>query len=234
MECSAQIGTLGEYLRNSNDYLSNVKSLNEKLDASEQRTKTIEEMAAFFKKEILQIEQRKDAITKTVGTVDSILEEKLRKLAEHAGDNVAQFNKAVGTVGGILEEKLRQLAENADENVKQFYKALGEQQDALQKKLNETSIIVGELKNLSAIKESISKFERATNDQNKKIDNLATAIQSLAKAQAKTGGTITEIPMPIKKKILIWTSSAVGGLLLLFLIIANWKHIAKIIDLFEM
>lgn len=155
IESSEQIGQLAEYLQNTNDYLANVKALNDKLDASEQRTKAIEEMATFFKSEISQVEQRKEAISKAVGTVDSILEERLRKLADHAG-----------------------------ENVENFYKALDKQQDALQKRLDETQVIVSELKNLSAIKESISKFEKAASEQNRKIDKLAETIKELAQVKA--------------------------------------------------
>jgi type II secretory pathway pseudopilin PulG len=198
IESSKQIGILAKYLENTNEYLANVKALNEKLDAGEQRTKAIEEMAVFFKNEISQVEQRKETISKAVGTIDSILEERLRKLTEHAGENVENFNKA-----------------------------LGKQQDALQKKLDETQIIVSELKNLSAIKESISKFESAMRVQNGKLDTLATAIQALAKAKAESG----DIPISLKPKIaietkiLIWIGSVVVGILLLALLIANWDAI---------
>jgi len=194
-----EIGTLAEYLYNTNDYLANVRALNEKLDKNEQRNKALEEMAMFFKIEISQIEHRKDTINKAVGTIDSILEERLRILADHASDNLENF-----------------------------YKALGKQQDALQKKLDETQIIISELKNLSAIKDSIAKFERAMSSQNSKLENLSASILLLAKAKTEGMSISTIDPkhkMIVWKKLLIWSIIAVGGVILFAILIANWNTI---------
>lgn len=174
---SQEIATLGNFLRDSNQYLAQVRELNEKLDRNENRTKAIEETAEFFKKEIGQIEQRKEAINKAVGEVDSRLEETFRKLTDDANSNMEAFQQA-----------------------------LGKQQDALQKKLNETQVIVDELKNLSSIKKSISKFEEATAQQNEKIELLTKNIKSLA--ESKTGAGKINIKMPLWLKIL--TISAMG------------------------
>jgi tetratricopeptide (TPR) repeat protein len=167
--CSEEIGTLGRYLNSSNEYLAAVRDLNEKLDKDEKRSKAVERMAAFFEDEVKQIEQRKAMITKTVGEIDSQLEEQLRKLGEHAS-----------------------------ENVEKFYMALGKQQDALQKKLDETQVIVSELKNLSSIKESITKFEKATAEQNRRIDKLADEIKNLAETKSGSGRIQIKVPSWLK------------------------------------
>lgn len=163
--CSAEIGTLANYLNHSNDYLVAVRELNEKLDKNEERSKALEKMAAFFENETRQIELRKAAMSKAVGEVDSRLEETFRKLTKHAIDNVEIFQAA-----------------------------LGKQQDALQRKLDETQVIVDELKNLSSIKASIAKFERATNEQNQRIDRLTGYIKFLAEAKSGTGRINLKIP----------------------------------------
>jgi ABC-type transporter Mla subunit MlaD len=197
---SEEIGTLAKYLNNSNEYLAAVRELNEKLDKDEKRSKAVERMAAFFENEATQIEQRKALISKTVGEIDSQLEEQLRKLGEHAS-----------------------------ENVNNFYLALGKQQDALQKKLDETQVVVNELKNLSSIKDSISKFEKATAEQNRKIDRLTENIKLLAEAKAEDSvhihHTQYDSRIPVWKKAIIWSSVALGFLVLLSLVIANWNSI---------
>ena len=187
--CSEEIGTLGRYLSSSNQYLTAVRELNEKLDKDEKRTQAVERMAAFFEDEVKQVELRKAAISKTVGEIDSQLEEQLRKLGEHAS-----------------------------ENVEKFYVALGKQQDALQKKLDETQVIVSELKNLSSIKESIAKFEKATAEQNRRIDKLADSIKSLAESKGGEGRYSVRIPGWIKISILALaiTSFISCGILVLF------------------
>jgi len=198
-----EIGTLAIYLNNVNDYLANVKALNEKLDTSEKRTKSIEDMATFFKAEVQQIETRKGMINKAVGTIDSVLQEALSKLKDHANDQLEELKKTTS---------------------KQF--------EFLQKNSEHINAIVTELKNLTAVKESILKFEQATRSQNTKLDNLANAIYTLA--NAKTEGTTTPIPfqppMPSKKSVLFWTSFGVVGLVLIFIVIANWNYFANFLN----
>ncbi len=199
-----EIGTLAVYLNNVNDYLANVKALNEKLDKSEQRTKSIEEMATFFKAEVQQVEARKGAINKAVGTVDSVLQDALRDLRDHANEQLEELKKTTG-----------------------------KQYDFLQQNSQHIHSIVSELKNLTAVKESILKFEQATREQNGKFDKLAASIQALAKA--KIEGTTMPIllkpQMPINKRVLIWASSFVGSMLMIFLVIANWINIAGFFNL---
>lgn len=199
-----EIGTLSVYLNNVNDYLANVKALNEKLDASEQRTKSIEEMATFFKNEMHQVDARKGMMTKVVGTVDSVLQEAIGKLKDHANDQLEELKKTTA--------KQHEFLQNNSEHINN---------------------IVSELRNLAAVKDSILKFEQAARAQNSKLDNLAAAIQTLAKAKVE-GTTISnglKPQVPIYKKILIWSSSAVGSLAILFLILANWNIIAGFLNL---
>ena len=200
IESSEQIGTLAEYLQDTNQYLTNVRALNDKLDLNENRTRAMEEMGTFFKTELGQIEARKGVISQAVGKVDDYLQQSLEKLKENSE---AQFN------------------ELQNSTIKQ--------QDILQRKSEEIEKLVTELKQLTAVKECISKFEQTMRTQNSKLDNLANAIQALAKAKAEG----TNVPISIlqpdkksnKKKILIWSGSVVGGLLLLMLLIANWDGI---------
>jgi len=199
-----EIGTLAVYLNNVNDYLANVKALNEKLDKSEQRTKSIEEMATFFKAEVQQVEARKGAINKAVGTVDSVLQDALSKLKDHANDQLEELKKVTG-----------------------------KQYDFLKQNSEHINTIVSELKNLSAVKDSISKFEQVVQAQNNKFDNLATAIQALAKAKAE--GTampvFMEPEMQKNKRILIWASSVAVSFVVLFFVIANWDYFTGFFNL---
>lgn len=147
---SGELGQLAEYLHETTEYLTLVKELNEKLDKDDRRSKAIEKMLEFFVNETTQIEQRKAVVSKSVGEIDNQLESQLRKLGENASANIESFNKR-----------------------------LGQQQDALERKLGETQLIVAEIKNLASIKESASKFEKAINEQNRKIDALTSAINRL-------------------------------------------------------
>jgi hypothetical protein len=169
LECSKQIGILGKYLENVNDYLENVRTLNDRLDLQESRTREIEEMAKFFKSEIKEIESRKAAITKTVGTVDDYLQQALEKLKVHAD---AQFAELL--------------------------KSTGKQQDLLKQKTEEITSLVDELKNLSEIRKGIVAFENAIKGQNAKIENLTNAIARLAEMKSDTASHRNDLPKWLK------------------------------------
>jgi ABC-type transporter Mla subunit MlaD len=200
---AAEIGTLAEYLKNCNDYLANVKSLNEKLDLQENRTRAIEEIGAFFKTELKQIEARKGVIAQSVGKVDDYLQQALEKLKEHTDASFLELQKS---------------------SVKQ--------QDILRQKNEEINTSVTELKNLTEVKKAISGFESAIKGQNAKIDNLVNAIQALANAISAGANTLVSLKpqMPAWKKALIWCGSVLGGLVLLSLCIANWDSILNFLN----
>jgi len=186
---SDQIGVFAEYLHETQGYLENVRLLNENLDKNENRTKTIEEVGVFFKKELQDIDQRKAAISESVGKVDEYLKKTFESFKESA------------------EEQINTLKISAIKNHDSFNKAIEEQEESLQKKLKETSELVEELKNLTAVKTSISHLEDATRQQNQKIDNLVGAIQRLA--EIKTDGKVKTI-IPRWAKI----TGITGGVLL--------------------
>lgn len=207
IESSEQIGQLAEYLQNTNEYLVNVRNLNDKLDLHENRTRAIEEVGTFFKAEIEQIEARKGAMSKAVGTVDDYLKQALEKLKESTD---SQFNELL--------------------------KSSAKQQDVLQQRSQELESLVTELKQLSAVKDSISKFEKAINTQNSKLDNLVSAIQLLAKSKGEStnGPIFVESKIQVRKKILITSGSALAGLILIAFTIANWDSIYRLLsDIFK-
>ena len=163
-EYSEQLSKLGKYLKNSEKYLIQVKELNEKLDEGEERMKMIERLGQFFETELQQIQNRKSEMTKAVGIVDDALQEALIKMQENVG---RQFNE--------LE------------------KSSAIQQDILQEKLKETTALVDELKNLTAVKASLDKIEKSTektsNEQNKRLDTLISSINILT-SEIKKGNSV--------------------------------------------
>jgi hypothetical protein len=172
-DSSEQLEKLAEYLRNTGDYLNNVRVLNEKLDLQENRTRIIEEMGLFFKTELKQIEARKGTISKAVGTVDDYLKQALEKLKDNADSQfVALQNSTI------------------------------RQQDFFKSKAEEISVIASEINNLTKALESMKKLENATNEQNRKIDRLANSIESLAQAKS-SGVVQIQQKTPIWQIVLI-------------------------------
>ncbi|MBQ8222999.1 MAG: hypothetical protein IJZ87_06625 [Bacteroidales bacterium] len=154
-EYSEQLSKLGKYLKNSEKYLTQVKELNEKLDEGEERMKTIERLGQFFEAELQQIQNRKSEMTKAVGVVDDALQEALIKMQENVGKQFVELEKSSAIQQNILQEKLK-----------------------------ETTALIEELKNLTAVKASLEKMEKtaekSSNEQNRRLDTLISSINFLA------------------------------------------------------
>lgn len=149
-EYSEQLSKLGKYLKNSEKYLIQVKELNEKLDEGEERMKTIERLGQFFEAELQQIQNRKSEMTKAVGIVDDALQEALIKMQENVNKQFVELEKSSAM-----------------------------QQDILQEKLKETTALIEELKNLTAVKTSMEKMEKSSGEQNNRLDTLIKSIYIL-------------------------------------------------------
>ena len=57
----------------------------------------------------------------------------------------------------------------------------------LKEKASQLDFLSDELKKLSPIKDSVSNFEKATREQNKKIDELTSSIRDLARTRVEGG-----------------------------------------------
>lgn len=169
-EYSEQLSKLGKYLENSENYLNQVKELNEKLDEGEERMKMIERLGQFFETELKQIQNRKSEMTKAVGEVDDALQEALIKMKD-----------------------------NVDKQFQKYEESSAKQQDILQEKLKETTALVEELKNLTAVKASLDKMEKTTSDQtaqfNKRLDTLISSISNLTN-EVKKGNSVSVVGTP--------------------------------------
>lgn len=207
-EYSEQLSKLGKYLKNSEKYLIQVKELNEKLDEGEERMKTIERLGEFFEAELQQIQNRKSEMTKAVGVVDDALQEALIKMQENVGRQFSELEKSSAL-----------------------------QQDILQEKLKETTALVEELKNLTAVKASLDKMEKSAektaNEQNKRLDTLISSINILTSEVKKsssvnigfnsTGAPVVTKKMPKWAKVLIIIGGSLVSLTCL-LVIASIVH----------
>ena len=197
-QCTGKITLLQEFLNQSNQYLTSVESLNGHLANHYDRTKLIENMGKFFMDEVQQIEQRKAVISQSVGKIDWSMQQALEELSKHTHDQYVALTNAT-----------------AKEH-NEFLKAVEEQQQALSIKLTETTQIIGELRNLVDVKESmaqlvsqssrqseqmsellvVAKHASSSNRENGLLEQLAHAIDNFA-----SGFSSNETPMETRTKL---------------------------------
>lgn len=168
-----EIGTLAQYLNNTNQYLANVKVLNEKLDEYENRTQFFEIATKFYAKH------------------EFWLTENIEMANRSMRDSVEKYDKSVSDTLGKIQE-------NLEIQMRNFGEIIQKQQEKLGEKTKEIDKIVDELKNLSVLKDSFSKFEKAIMDQNKKTDRLIESIRELAAVKTTGSSSLTTIPRWVK------------------------------------
>ena len=204
--CASQISLLQSFLNKSNQYLSEVQKMNQELTDYQDRTKLIENMGAFFQREIEQIGSRKAAISQAVAEIDAAVGKSFEDLKTHTADEYGQLKSYT-----------------AQEHAA-FLKAIEDQHAALSTRLAETTQILDELKNLVAVKEQLEKMTSAYTAQTEKLNTLAAIMKRVADKEPKVivqeGGSsngsmqaITsnpEFPKSMKWQIPWWAVTALG------------------------
>lgn len=179
-ECTDEIEKLGQLVSNTTEYITKVDNLNSLLSSHLDRTRLIENMGQFFREEVTQIEQRKHAIANSTADIDANMQRAFGQLREHT------------------DREYQQLGEALANKHAEFLRAIEAQQEALNRKLEETSQLVQELKNLTAVKESMEQLALAEQSQNAKIETLVNAsaeqnekIKALVECVNKIAATAT-------------------------------------------
>lgn len=205
-----EIGRFSDYMLQVNAYLNSINDLCDKLDASENRIHTIEEMGAFFKEERANLDSIKGIIAKSLSSADdyyssqmAIFEENINKRNDELKVCLVKNNDSIQTL-------------------------LDGQDAAINNRSNEIDKVVKEIQQLSAIEKLLANLESTTQEQTKKIDRLITKLSSNVNKQS--GGSGIDFDS-IKDKWLeypTWAKAVVGGvfvwvnawmILLLFLLL---------------
>ena len=171
-----EIGKFGEYVHGINEYVENVKELSKQLGEANQRISMIEEMAQFFKEERanldvirVQIGKADQAIGDTIGNLQTSTTNHIDKLINHNATEQARFQEVINA----QQENMQQAIANQKTIVK----------EALQHDIETLHTVTKEIQQITSVKESMSRLEAATQQQNKKIDQLTDAIMKLATAK---------------------------------------------------
>ena len=198
--CTDEIGYFSTYLHSVNEYIANVRTLNENLDKNEARTRAIENMGKFFQSEIEQIEYRKKYINKSVGTIDE-----------------------------ALHQAVDILKVNSETQISEFKITLGKQQEALQQKLEETNMLYDELRNLTAVKTSINNLENYASGQIIQLGRLAQSIEKLAQMKTSEAVVNSDSSMSRHEKTLIVAGGSLLSVACLIYIIPNLIYWIRLI-----
>jgi len=114
--CTDELGKLFEHLRQSENYITKVVELNEKLGSIEERTKLSEELGTYFKSEIEYVKDRQGQMRQTMSGLDSVIADALSNLGVSVNANIQEltviFQQQNQSVQQLIEEQQNALAES--------------------------------------------------------------------------------------------------------------------------
>jgi len=178
--CTDEIGKLGEYLQSINQYQANT-------------TQAIEDMHNFFSSGIEQIDSINIGVKNALERFSKNTQTYLESLQEKLDGQILNVNDASERQQLALQQHFAIVSE-------QMKTAVNDQSEIFKQKLKETTTLVEELKNLSAVENSISDLVKATNEQKCELSTLNMRIEKLAQMKA-IGGEIKivqQMPRNIK------------------------------------
>ena len=164
---------------------------------------SIQYVGNFMDNSINEYEKRHTFIQDASGKVDIAIKQGQEKLSNEASVLFDKYQELLNMLYMRSQETTEQLAEKYDAQVESLHKAIIE-------RLSDVHQLENELKNLAAVKTGISNLEKATQEQNHKLDKLSAAIHELA--QVKTTGGATSVSMqlpPLYKVVLIISATSI-------------------------
>lgn len=230
-DCMPQLERFGQYMHHANEYIEHINALNDNINSQMNRTQLIERMGEFFEQEVKEIEQRKAAISQSVGAVDDKLQQTLNVLKENADKSMQEMNEAL-----VRKQDI-------------FNKALDDQQEIFRRKIQENGNVLDELKKLDDVALAINiqsekldseleclnslKFEmvQMKANQSKQLDELISAVQNISIEASIPKPPKQSFPWEISKPVkcllisFIGLGSIVFFLALLFLIISIFNSL---------
>ena len=172
---------------------------------------SISGIGQFMENGINEYEKRNTYIQDASGKVDIAVRQGQELLSQRTNEIFTKYDELLHTLYMRSETTTRELAQKYDVEVEKLHRAIVE-------KLTDVKQIETELKNLVAVKTSINNLEKATTEQNRKIDSLANAIRELAQVKVSGGTTHVEMKMPTLYKVIIIVSGSILSLSGLFFI----------------
>lgn len=217
--CTDELGRFAQYITSLDDFIAKIDMLSTKMGEADDRVRAIEEMGRYFRDERSNLEAMKGLISSSIGEADANLKNAVASFKDSATSNYTEM--------ATHNEQQRQALEKAiDEQQKQL-------ESKLKEKITQLDYISDELKKLAPIKDSVSKFESATKEQNRRIEDLAASIRELANAKSSGGnGGTGKIHFPGWAKWSLIIVSAIVGITCLTYLVP--KIIALVSDLLSL
>lgn len=116
--CTEELERLFNVFANSDEYVTKVIELNNKIGSVEERTRLFEELGNYFKNEIEFVHDRQGLMRQQMSSIDSVLQDALSNLGDSISNSISdltgKFQKQNDRIQLLIEEQQKSLAESLE------------------------------------------------------------------------------------------------------------------------
>lgn len=216
-----ELERLAQYLANTNEYMTAVRTFNERFNDALDRTQVLVELKDFLKEELSAIDQRKAQIAGAVGTVDDKLTQAFQELTAKSAGEISRMKSQFVEQQQLFTDFLTQM--------KQSYEAMSKEiQAALVDKLKDTPQIVDDLRQVANIASKVegltTRMEKANEELKYNIvsqshDSFGTIIALLGRLDERLEDN-KNANLNVRYEVPFWLKAVLVFILLLALVIA--------------
>lgn len=214
-DCTDKLEQFNVYLNSIQGYTNEIEAFRQQLSSEANMVYLLEEMRAtlasiknFFKTELGEIDQRKQAIRNSVDNVDTYVNEALEKLKSSSVTSVDDLKKAIDDQSEGLKKFLdqeKQMLQDMSQEVRNEFDRQISQIPNLAKRLEDITKVPSQLESLSgSIAESNRKLVNGITQANQNMTNeIKHALKSLDYSSSGNGGGPARIALPMWMKVAV-------------------------------
>lgn len=214
-DCTDKLEQFNVYLNSIQGYTNEIEAFRQQLSSEANMVYLLEEMRAtlasiknFFRTELGEIDQRKQAIRNSVDNVDTYVNEALEKLKSSSVNSVDDLKKAIDDQSEGLKKFLdqeKQMLQDMSQEVRNEFDRQISQIPNLAKRLEDITKVPSQLESLSgSIAESNRKLVNGITQANQNMTNeIKHALKSLDYSSSGKGGGSAKIFIPMWMKVAV-------------------------------
>lgn len=214
-DCTDKLEQFNVYLNSIQGYTNEIEAFRQQLSSEANMVYLLEEMRAtlssiknFFKTELGEIDQRKQAIRNSVDNVDTYVTKALENLKSSSVTSVDDLKKAIDDQSEGLKNFLdqeKQMLQDMSQEVRNEFDRQISQIPNLAKRLEDITKVPSQLESLSgSIAESNRKMVTGITQANQNMTNeIKHALKSLDYSSSGKGGGSAKIFIPMWMKVAV-------------------------------
>lgn len=214
-DCTDKLEQFNVYLNSIQGYTNEIEAFRQQLSSEANMVYLLMEMKDtlasiknFFKTELGEIDQRKQAIRNSVDNVDTYVNEALEKLKSSSVTSVDDLKKAIDDQSEGLKNFLdqeKQMLQDMSQEVRNEFDRQISQIPNLAKRLEDITKVPSQLESLSgSIAESNRKLVNGITQANQNMTNeIKHALKSLDYSSSGNGGGPARIALPMWMKVAV-------------------------------